>query len=57
MSDGGDSRQGGTGDTAESARAEPLPWSIKLMGIAFLLYLLMRTVQGIAWFVRWVTGG
>lgn len=35
----------------------PLPWSIKLMGVAFALYLLMRGVQGVRWLIRWATGG
>lgn len=35
----------------------PLPWSIKLMGVAFALYLVMRGVQGIRWLIRWALGG
>lgn len=42
--------------SVEDARA-PLPWSIKLMGIAFALYLLMRVFQGFRWLFRWIAGG
>lgn len=51
--------EGEAASGAESSEAAPapLPWSIKLMGIAFALYLLMRGFQGVKWLVRWASGG
>ncbi len=34
----------------------PLPWHIKLLGVAFLLYVILRLIQMAGWLVRWLGG-
>lgn len=43
--------------SVEETHREPLPWSIKLLGLAFAGYLLIRVIQLGGWVVRWFSGG
>jgi hypothetical protein len=42
--------------TSTSSRPEPLPWHIKLLGVAFLIYVVLRLVQMAGWLIRWLSG-
>lgn len=43
-------------DEIEEEDKPPLPWSIKVLGLAFAAYLLLRIVQMVGWLIRWMTG-
>ena len=41
---------------SSTRRPEPLPWHIKLLGVAFVIYVVLRLVQMVGWLIRWLSG-
>ncbi len=43
-------------DGENGDKAPPLPWHIKLLGGAFVLYVILRLIQMAGWVINWVRG-